>query len=101
MSPLTQCSQRLLKLSSARKVAPTIFSSQRILISNFFSFGNTHNQDGNDSENTTSKSSEAKVSDVIKKRDFIEMIAEDHKLTKAQSSRILSSIFDTIIEVSD
>jgi hypothetical protein len=38
--------------------------------------------------------------DVISKRDIVEEIAETHELSFAKSERILNTVIDTIVEVS-
>ena len=90
MSPLAPFVQRLLKPHVATKGRPLSLSSSQRIVANFFSLSNSNDQDVKSTGSC----------DVLTKGEIIEKIAEDHKLTKAQSSRIFSNIFDTIVEVS-
>ena len=70
-------------------------SSQRTFMSPMFG------SDSADSKELPSMSSStSQISGLLSKADIVEKIAEEHELSKAKSNRIVTQIFDTIVEVS-
>ena len=85
---------------------PTRYLSRKVPLSklnlpvrSFFSFdGGRSNNDG-DKLPAAASGGDKKISvEYLSRQDIVEMIAEDHDLTKAKADRVVRSIFDTIGE---
>lgn len=94
MSPLLQSSRSILTASFNRKLVIT--TAQRSFLSTYFN--STFGDDSNGIKSAKESSSTA-VGKVYSKGDMINMIAEEYEMTKAQSGRIVNTIFDTVMEV--
>ena len=73
---------------------------QRGVFSTFFSNFMGSNDDGGVENSTQSSRNSSTVTGMTSKGDIIALIAEEHNITNAQSSRIVNGVFDTIMEVS-
>lgn len=89
ISSLRHLSRSTAALHSSRRTAVAAFSS--------FPGGFGTNTDGFSS--TTSSSPEPKKSHDLTKADLAQIIATEHKLSLAQSKRILETFLNTIVEV--
>jgi hypothetical protein len=88
MISLTNHGRRLLTRATHRETNLSICQQtvQRTFLSTYFA---------NDSDTKSTESS-----GIVSKGDMSKMIAEDNDMSQAQASRIVNSIFDTIVEVS-
>lgn len=65
----------------------------------FFTFdGSKSKTDGGKLPEVSSDINERSSIEYLSRQDIVEMVAEDHDLTKAKADRIVKSIFDTISE---
>ncbi len=100
MTNVSLLGRRLIKKSvcTRRTCRGSVISMyQRTL---FFSSSDDHTAASTNST-TSTYGSTVESSGVMSKGDLVKMIAEENDMSQAQSGRIVNSIFDTIIEVSE